>query len=86
VTNPNLSSRSQRSLATCFGSNRGGESILAMNGVAQVQRIFKLRGTYSGGREKSAAMVGKSLAMFAGFSEGSSEDRDLRYSLSPRSI
>jgi hypothetical protein len=42
--------------------------------------------TYSGGREKSAAIVGKSVAISAGFSEGFSEDRDLRYSLSPASI
>jgi len=47
---------------------------------------LKLKRTYSGGMEKSAAIVGKSVAIFAGISEGSSEDRDLRYKFSPASI
>ncbi len=47
---------------------------------------LKLKKTYSGGSEKSAAIVGKSVAIFAGISEGLSEDRDLRYNFSPASI
>lgn len=48
-------------------------------------RSIGLNGTYSGGNEKSAEILGKSVAMFAGFSEGPSRDRDLRYSFSPDS-